>query len=57
MVSFMDRLMECIVEKIKKFCTLGSSIRNGIKNQEEYLMGTLYFAKGIVSKFKEGFFI
>ena len=55
-VSFVDRLLECVISKIKTKVGISNSVREGIKSYEEYSKN-LEMAKSIVTKFKENLFV
>lgn len=55
-VSFVDRLLDCVISKIKAKVGVSKSVRDGIKSYEEYSKN-LEMAKSIVTKFKENLFV
>lgn len=50
-VSFIDRLLDCIMGKIKLRFSLHLSINNGKSKYEEYALNDLQIAKSIITKF------
>ena len=55
-VSFVDRLLDCIKGKLKQKLNLQLSIRSGLHDYENYC-AQLEQGKNIVSKFIENFFL
>ena len=60
MVSFLDRLLQTITDKIKRKITLGKALQEVAKGNdqaENFLNGVINGALQSVQKFDEGFFI
>lgn len=55
-VSFTDRLMTCVVMKLKSKVSMRQSVMSGRKGDEEYSR-LLESAKSIIVKFKDAYFI
>ena len=55
-VSFIDRLLSCILNKIKNKFTINISIIRGKKEFERYDQ-ELQNASAVITKFKENFFV
>ena len=57
-VSFIDRLLTCIVNKIRSRCSLGTSIQQGRQGKlQDYMLNVLEGSKASIVKFSENFFI
>jgi len=55
-VSFMDRLLECIRDKLKKKFGLQLSVVEGIRQYDDF-MEKIDMGKSIIKRFKDNFFI
>ena len=60
MVSFLDRLLDCITQKIKKQCNLAKAIKLSLEEENgatEFKEEVLEGANQAVTKFNENFFM
>ena len=57
MVSFLDRLLDCITQKIKKQCNLGTAIKKSCESQAAFKEEALEGAVMAITKFNENFFM
>jgi hypothetical protein len=55
-VSFIDRLLDCILLKIKERFSINKSVINGKSNFEDYDQ-QIQCASAVITKFKENFFV
>ena len=55
-VSFIDRLLDCILGKVKNSMTIGRSVLRG-KTDFEVFDQELQCAQSVITKFKENFFV
>lgn len=55
-VSFIDRLLDCILGKVKNSMTISRSVLRG-KNDFEVFDQELQCAQSVITKFKENFFV
>ena len=55
-VSFVDRLLDCIMNKIKERISIHKSVIEGIKSYESYSQ-TLQLARNTIVKFQENLFV
>lgn len=55
-VSFIDRLLDCILRKVKNSMTISRSVLRG-KTDFEVFDQELQCAQSVITKFKENFFV
>ena len=56
-VSFIDRLLLCIVQKIKKHCSLGAVLQMTLQRRHTDMLEKIDAAKTICVKFAENLFV
>lgn len=56
-VSFIDRLLSCIVQKIKKHCSLGAVLQMTLQGRHTDMLEKIESAKSICIKFAENLFV
>lgn len=56
-VSFIDRLLDCVKDKFRKHLTFGKAIQAGQKDCENFRFEVTEMAKTAIEKFKENFFV